>query len=169
MSLITPDFGLLFWMTLIFAVVFFILAKFGFPVITDMIQARADRIDQSIRLAKEAEAELASLKERQQQILDDAQREQVLIQMEGVRLKDEMIAKARAAAEEESARIIEKARRQIAAERDEAIRQIRTTVAGLSIGIAEKVLRKNLDNIDAQTEYVDRLVNEIKSSSSESN
>ena len=48
MSLITPDFGLLFWMTLIFAILFFVLAKFGFPAITGMVDKRSERINESI-------------------------------------------------------------------------------------------------------------------------
>ena len=54
MSLITPDFGLIFWMTLIFAIVFFIVAKFGFPVITGMAGKRADKIAEGLRKAEEA-------------------------------------------------------------------------------------------------------------------
>ena len=53
MSLITPDFGLLFWMTLIFGIVFFVLAKWGFPLITGMVDKRSDRIEQSIAKARE--------------------------------------------------------------------------------------------------------------------
>ena len=61
MSLVTPDSGLLFWMVIIFGVVFFILAKFGFPVITDMVRKRTESISQSLKLADEARAELAEL------------------------------------------------------------------------------------------------------------
>ena len=55
MSLITPDFGLLVWMTLIFGIVLFILAKFGFPVITSMVDKRSARIEESLRKAEEAQ------------------------------------------------------------------------------------------------------------------
>ena len=67
MSLITPDFGLLFWMTLIFGIVFFILAKFGFPVLTDMVRKRQERIEKSIEDARTIEARMATWKVEQAQ------------------------------------------------------------------------------------------------------
>ena len=76
MSLITPDFGLLFWMTIIFAIVLFILAKWGFPVITDMVAKRQDRINESIRLAQLAEQKAAQMDATHAQMLEQARREQ---------------------------------------------------------------------------------------------
>lgn len=55
MNLMLPDSGLLFWMTIIFAIVFVLLAKFGFPVITGMVEKRTKRIDAAIGAAREAE------------------------------------------------------------------------------------------------------------------
>ena len=54
MSLITPDIGLLFWMVVIFGAVFFILAKWGFPVITRMVEKRSDYIRDSLAAAEKA-------------------------------------------------------------------------------------------------------------------
>ncbi len=64
MNLMLPDSGLLFWMTVIFAIVFFILAKFGFPVITEMVEKRTRRIDEALKSAREAEESLAGLATR---------------------------------------------------------------------------------------------------------
>ena len=61
MSLVTPDFGLLVWMTLIFAIVFFVLAKWGFPAITGMVDKRSERINESIEKAREAEKMLSEM------------------------------------------------------------------------------------------------------------
>ena len=61
MSLVTPDFGLLFWMTVIFAIVFFLLAKFGFPMITGMVNKRTDYIGKSLADAREAQRQLRDL------------------------------------------------------------------------------------------------------------
>ena len=58
MSLLLPDSGLLFWMVIIFAIVFVILARYGFPVITKMLEKRRDYIDNSLRLAREADEKL---------------------------------------------------------------------------------------------------------------
>ena len=95
MSLITPDFGLLFWMTLIFGIVFFVLAKFGFPVITDMVRKRKERIDQSIADARAIEARMAALAEEQRQMLDEARKEQSAILKEASETKARILAEAK--------------------------------------------------------------------------
>ena len=79
MSLITPDFGLLVWMTLIFGIVFFVLAKWGFPMITDSVRQRADRINESIKQAKEAEEKLRNLASEQAAIIEETKKEQTRI------------------------------------------------------------------------------------------
>ena len=61
MSLLLPDSGLLFWMLLSFGVVFVVLAKYGFPVITKMVEGRKTYIDQSLEVAREANAQLSKL------------------------------------------------------------------------------------------------------------
>ena len=65
MSLVTPDFGLIVWMTLIFGIVFLVLAKWGFPMITSSVRERAEKINASIKAAKEAEESLKKLEARQ--------------------------------------------------------------------------------------------------------
>lgn len=70
MSLITPDFGLLFWMTLIFAIVFFILAKFGFPMITGMVKKRSESIEKSLKEAEAARNEVKKLAREQKKLID---------------------------------------------------------------------------------------------------
>ena len=74
MSLITPDSGLIVWMTLIFGLVFFLLAKFGFPMISGMVKARSEKIRESLREADEARAQLASIAQEQQRMIDEARR-----------------------------------------------------------------------------------------------
>ena len=168
MSLITPDFGLLFWMTLIFAVVFFILAKFGFPIITGMVEKRSDRIDESLRKAEEAEKALAEMDERRQQILSDAKAEQARILREASATSDSIVSKAQDKAKEEAAKILEQARIEIAAEKESALRDIRRVVANLSVEVAEKVLRADLDEDEKQGAYLDRLIDEVQRSQDKS-
>ena len=64
MSLLLPDSGLLFWMLLSFGIVFVVLAKYGFPIIIKMVDGRKTYIDQSLEVAREANAQLAKLKEQ---------------------------------------------------------------------------------------------------------
>lgn len=162
MSLITPDFGLLFWMTLIFAVVFFILAKFGFPVITGMVEKRSDRIDESLRKAEEADKAIAELTARGQKIISDAQAEQARILREASATSDSIVAKARDEAKEEAAKILQQARTDIAAEKESALRDIRRVVANMSVEVAEKVLRTDLGEDKKQDAYLNRLIEEVQ-------
>ena len=76
MSLVTPDFGLLFWMVIIFGVVFFLLAKFGFPVITSMVRKRSDHIEESLKKAQAAQTALENLTEEGRKIIEEARAEQ---------------------------------------------------------------------------------------------
>ena len=160
MSLITPDFGLLFWMTLIFGIVLLILAKWGFPMITDSVQKRADRINGSIKAAKEAEEKLRNLSEEQARIVEEAKQEQGRILKEAAESRDVMVEQAKQQARDEASRILDQARTQIAAEKESALRDVRKEVALLSVSIAEKILRKDLSVDEAQREYIDKMVDE---------
>jgi len=162
MSLITPDFGLLFWMTLIFAVVFFILAKFGFPIITGMVEKRSDRIDESLRKAEEADKAVAEMETRREQILSEAKAEQARILKEASATSDSIVAKAQDKAKEEASKILEQARTEIAAEKESALRDIRRQVAKLSVDVAEKVIRTDLSEDEKQNAYLDRLIDEVQ-------
>lgn len=163
MSLITPDFGLLFWMTLIFVILFFILAKVGFPVITGMVSQRQDRINDSIRLAKEAEERVRELSSEQARMIEEARKEQAAILRDAASARDAMVFRAQEQAREEAAKIIEQARIQIAAEKETALRDIRREVASLSVSIAEQVVRKDLSDNEAQMALIDRLMDEMSS------
>ena len=79
MNLVTPDSGLIFWMCLIFAIVFFILAKFGFPVITSMVEKRQEKIEGALKAAEKAEAELADMEKTKEQMLYEAKQQQAQI------------------------------------------------------------------------------------------
>ena len=160
MSLITPDFGLLFWMTLIFGIVFFLLAKFGFPVITDMVQKRKERIDRSIADARAIEAHMATWAEEQRAMLEETRKEQAQMLREATETRNKIIATAKEEAREEAGKILAEARTEIAAEKEAALRDVRKEVALLSVSIAEKILRKELSDEGEQRDYIDRMVDE---------
>ena len=164
MSLITPDFGLLVWMTLIFGIVFFVLAKWGFPVITGSVEKRAERINTSIKAAKEAEERLRGLAEEQSRMIEEARQEQSRILKEAAASRDNIVEQAKEQARDEAARILEQARTQIAAEKESALRDVRKEVALLSVGIAGKVLKKTLSDPGEQADLARRLVDEVSSS-----
>lgn len=160
MSLITPDFGLLFWMTLIFLIVFFILLKFGFPAITGMVNERSERINASIAKAKEAEEKLATLAEQHKEIIRQAELEQSRILKEASDAREAMIGRAREEAEAVSAQIIEQARTRIAEEKEMAIREIRSEVTHLVVDAAEKVMRRQLEDSAEQQALISRYLDE---------
>ena len=160
MNLVTPDTGLLFWMVVIFGIVFFLLAKFGFPIITSMVDKRNATIKKSLDDAREIESRLAGIMAEHAQMLEDARKEQTAILRDAADTRNKMIADAKEQARAEADKILTDARAEIAAEKEAAIRDVRREVALLSVSIAEKILRKELADDGAQREYIDRMVEE---------
>ena len=160
-AILTPDLGLLIWMLLAFLVIFFVLAKFGFPAIVNMVEERKKFIDDSLRKAHEANERLANIQAESEKLLQEARERQSVIMKEAAAARDNMIASAEAKAREESARIISEAKAQIETEKQAAIADIRQQVAALSISVAEKILRQHLSDDKKQMEYVDKLLDEV--------
>ena len=160
MSLITPDFGLIFWMVIIFGAVFFIIAKFGFPVITRMVEKRNDHIAGSLKAAEEAQKKLAGLAEEQAALIEKTRLEQGRLIKEASETRDAIVAQAKEQASREAAAMIEHAKTEIAAERESAIRDIRSQVASISVEVAEKIVRKDLGDAGSQQALLDRQVDE---------
>ena len=160
MSLLTPDSGLLFWMLISFGIVFFVLAKFGFPIITKMVEERKEFIKSALGAAKEAKSQLENVKVEGAKILLEAKNQQIQLLKEGAEMRDKIIEEAKQSAHIEADKIIEDARLLIQKEKEYAIKDIKNQVAALSVEIAEKVLRKNLDNRPAQMELINRLLEE---------
>ena len=171
MDLMLPDSGLLFWMTIIFAIVFFILAKFGFPIITGMVEKRNKRIDDALSAARVAEEALERLSQEQERILSETRTEQAQMLQEAASQRDAMIARAREDARLQADALIKEAKERINEEKEAALRDVRREVALMSISIAEKVVRKGISSEKWQKEFIDRMVAEMldneKTSSSE--
>ena len=160
MSLLTPDFGLLFWMVVIFGIVFFILAKFGFPVITKSVRERSDYIADSLKAADEAQAKLANLAQEQARMIEETRLEQSRILKEASESREKIIAQAKEDAASEAGKLLDHAKVEIAAERESAIRDIRRQVAMISVEVAEKIVRKDLEGDASQQSLIDRMVDE---------
>ena len=161
MSLITPDFGLFFWMTVVFLVVLFILWKWGFPVIVKMVDERKAFIDESLRKAHEANERLANIQKEGESILQEAREKQAQILKEAAETRDAIVEKAQDKARSEGARLLDEARAAIEQEKKAAIADIRQQVATLSVEIAEKVLRQNLKDDKAQMDLIDRMLDDV--------
>ena len=157
-----PDSGLLFWMTIIFAIVFFVLAKFGFPIITGMVEKRNKRIADSLEAARIAEDAIAHLTEEQERIISETRANQSKLLQEAAAERDKMIAQAQDKVREEAQKIMDEARVRIQEEKEAALTEVRQEVAKLSIAIAEKVVRKELSSDASQKALVDKLLDELK-------
>ncbi len=163
MDLLIPDSGLLFWMTLVFIIVFLILWKFGFPAIINMVTERKAFIDESLKKAHEANEKLANIQKEGESILQEAREKQAAILKDAANTRDAIVEKAQDKAREESARLLSDAKAQIETEKQNAIREIRTQVAELSVQVAEKILREKLSDDKAQMDMINRLLDEVAS------
>ena len=159
MDLLIPSTGLLFWMSLTFLVVLFILWKFGFPVITNMVAERKAFIDDSLRKAHEANEKLANIQKEGESILQEAREKQAQILKEAAETRDAIVEKAQEKARAEGARLLDDAKAAI--ERGLARCHVLKQVATLSVEIAEKVLRQNLQSDKAQMDLIDRMLDDV--------
>lgn len=166
MSLLTPEPGLLFWMTISFGIVVFILVKYGFPPILKAVDRRNNYIEESLKSAREAKEELSKVKVTSELILADARKEQKVILKEATRLSELIINEAKENAIKESDKILAKARTQINADKEEALKSIRSEVTKLSVALTEKILREKLSSEKEQMGMIDRLLDEIEISKS---
>lgn len=167
MSLLTPDLGLLFWMLLSFLIVFGALAKFGFPVITGMVNKRRTHIEESLSAADEARRRLEGVEEEARKMMEDATRRLKEMLSGAVADSQRIVDAARQRAEADVAARMEAARNQIEIDKQKALGELRTTVALLSVDVAEKVLRQRLEEGSALGEYIDRLIDEAEQSSAQ--
>ena len=160
-SILTPDLGLLIWMLAAFLVVFFFLARFGFPVIIKMVDERKRYIDDSLSKAHEAAERLLNIKQEGEALIQEAREQQAKIMKDAATTRDAIIVQAQEKARDEGARIISEAKKQIEVEKQSAIRDIRSQVAELSIQVAEKILREKLSTDKSQMEMIDRLLDNV--------
>lgn len=163
MDLVTPNIGLVFWTTVTFIILLFVLGKYAWPAITSAIAKREAYIANAIRVADKANERFERIKEERASILAEAREEQNRILKEVHALKEKLIEEAKTQAQAEADKIIKEARIAIQSEKEQAMKDVKTQVATLSIGVASKVLRKNLEADDSQLELVNKILDGVKS------
>ena len=146
-----------------FLVVFILLARYGFPVIVNMVDERKNFIDESLRKAHEAEERLANIERGGESILQEARAKQAQILKEAAETRDAIVEKAQEKARQESARLVSDAKAEIEQQKKAAIADIRKQVATISVEIAEKVLKQNLQGDQAQMDLIDRMLDDVSS------
>ena len=160
MSLLVPESGLMFWMCISFGIVFFIVARYGFPVILKSVDERRAFIQKSLDDANTAKAMLDNIKSESEAIIASAREEQMIIIREANKLKNSIIKTANDEAREITRKQIESVRVEIQNEKDSAIRDIRSQIALLAVDIAEKLVRTELKESPAQMQLINKLLNE---------
>ena len=154
MELVKPGIGLLFWMTITFSVVLFILSKFAWKPILKSIRDREDSINNALNAADDARKQMDALKADNQKLLNDARREREIMLKEAGEMKDSIITQARRTADEEARRIVANANDAIEKAKLNAMNELKTQVAELSVDIAEKILRKKMEDRSQQEAFV---------------
>lgn len=161
-GILTPDLGLIFWMALAFIVVLLVLSKYGFPVIVKMVGERQKFINDSLMNARAANEKLATIQTEGEKILRSAREEQAKILKDAMTTRDTIIKNAQQKATSEGEKILEEAKTQIQAEKENALRDIRAQVADLSIRIAEQLVMEHLKDDCKQEKYINSILEKIE-------
>lgn len=161
MDLIIPSEGLLFWTTIVFAILLILLRKFAWKPILGAVQTREGNIQKALDAAKEAESKMASLTAQNEELLKQAREERDLILREAKAAKDSIVGEAKEVAQKEADRILVSANEQIANERRKAVTELKNQVGKLSLEIAEKILKAELDDKAKQEALVNNLVEDV--------
>ncbi len=162
MDLVKPEFGLVFWMTVSFLIVLFLLKKFAWKPILASLKERETSIEDALNSAKKARDEVSNMKAENERILQEARNERDLMLKQARETKDMIVNEARGKAQTEADRIIAIARESINNEKMAAITELKNQVATLSIEIAEKVIRQQLSSDEKQKALVNDLLKDVK-------
>ena len=161
-SVIKPDFGLLFWTSIIFVLFWVLMSKFAFGPITEGLKKRESDIQDALDEAKKAKEEMAALNARNEELIKEAQVERAKIMKEAKEAKEQIINDAKVRAKEDANRIVSTARMEIEAQKKSALLEVKNQVGQMALDIAEKVIRKDLSANPEQVGLVNKLVDEIK-------
>jgi len=161
MELITPEVGLIFWMTLSFGILVFILGKFAWPTILKALRNREKNIEEALQLAEKARREMNQLMATNERLLNEAKQERDALLADARKLADIILEEARQRAHTEYDHILALARQAIKNEENAALINLKNQIGALSIEVAEKLLREKLSGEEKQNEYLQRLINEI--------
>ncbi len=164
MELFKPEFGLVFWMFLAFACLYFILAKWAWPFIIKSMDDRASLIDKGVAYAQEAKSQLDNAKAEADALVADARKQQADILRDAAKMKTEIIEQAKAEAAVEAKKVTDAAQVSIEQARKESEHQLRQDVGSYALQIAEQVIRQNMSDDNSQRALVEKLLKEVESS-----
>ncbi len=162
MELVKPDIGLIFWQLISFGIVLFILGKFAWKPILQLLHEREASIESALNAAEDAKLEMIKLKGENEKILAQAILEKDEIISEARKIKDQIITEAKRQANEEAEKMILLAKQVINSEKLAAVKEIKSAITSLSVSIAEKILVTELKDVSKYNEYVSQSLDEFK-------
>ncbi len=162
MDLVTPGIGLVFWTTVTFLLVVFLLIKFAWKPVLGMINERNKSIEDALKLAETTKAEMAKLQADNERIIAEARKERDNLLKDAREMKDQMIAQAKSEASAEANKIMAAAKLSIENEKNQAMQDLKNQVATLSFEIAEKVIGKELENKKVSDEIIAESIKNLK-------
>lgn len=157
--IIEPGIGLLFWMGITFLILLFLLTKFAWKPILNMVNERETSIVDALNQAKLAKKEMEQLKSDNEKIIREAKIERDAILKEAREIKDRIVGEAKEVAKVEGDKMIAQARQSIDAEKASAMNEIKQQIGTLSVSIAESILKQKLESSEAQSTLVENYLN----------
>ncbi|MCF8372164.1 MAG: F0F1 ATP synthase subunit B [Bacteroidales bacterium] len=161
MGLVTPDYGLLFWMVLSFSIVLFVLGKFAWKPILKSLKDREESIEGALQSAEQAKVEMQLMQADNEKFIVEAKVERDNLIKEAREVKDNIIKEAKVQATVEANKLVETARERIQTEKAMALTEIKNQVTLLSVQIAEKILKRELADAKDQQKYIEEMLKEI--------
>lgn len=162
MELLVPEIGLVIFQTIAFLLLMFILAKFAWKPILAAVKEREHSIDEALNKAELAKQEMARLTAQNEDLMKAAREERDLMLKEAKMLKDNIVNEAKTQAHTEGAKLIEKAKIEIENQKKAALYELKSQVSSLSIEIAERVLRGQLQDKTKQEDLVAGLLKDVE-------
>ncbi len=156
------SFGLFFWQTLIFIGLILLLKKFAWKPILDAVNEREEGIKNALLSADKARKEMQNLQSDNQRILQEARQERDAMLKDAREIKEKMVDDAKNEAQAQGLKMIEQAKAAINSEKNAAIAELKDKVSNLSIEIAEKLLKDELSNKEAQVKLVEKMLGDAK-------
>ncbi|WP_348812014.1 F0F1 ATP synthase subunit B [Flavobacterium maritimum] len=156
------SFGLFIWQVLIFVGLIFLLKKFAWKPILDAVNDREEGIKNALESAENARKEMQNLQADNQRILQEARLERDTMLKEAREIKDKMVADAKNEAQAQGQKMIDQAKTAIESEKNAAMAELKLQVSTLSLSIAEKLLKDELSNKEAQTKLVEKMLGDVK-------
>ena len=162
MELVNPGIGLIFWTGIIFALLLFILSKFAWKPINNMISKRNQSIEDALNQAELAREDMKKLQADNEKIFAEARVERDKILSEAREVKDQIVGQAKDEARTEVDKIRKAASQDIIAQKTAAMDEIKNQVLDLSVLVAEKVIRKELKSTPQHEQLIDDLLKDVK-------